>query len=159
MTHEFRTEKGEFLAKNIPETTYQLEVKGNDLWVYYTIDNQKLVFTIDISNYELICATKDATEEQAKEIVEAKHNLKYADRKDMTGYRDYGEPHKDGNPYWLGNASEALLSLLEREKLYRVNPFKEPKYKDFYFGYLEDFDRWQQLEERVGNWVILRKLP
>lgn len=66
-------------------------------------------------------------EEDAKaEGVEVRHDLKYADRNDMTGYRDYGELHPDGKPYWYGSAIQSFCSLwksINGESAIESNPW------------------------------------
>jgi len=111
--------------------------------------------------WQLIGLTSDITEEMAKMMVEAKHNLKYADRNDLTGYRSYGELHKDGKPYWLSKALDSFKSLMQHLRVYEVNPYEKPYVNfmgsDVYSTSFMQLEKWKEINERVGKWILLFK--
>lgn len=143
--HEFKTGKGEFLAVKMPNDVYPYAVVGNVLWYYKDKGEEGFKYIkLNIqSAYELICTTNSVTEEQAEDVVDKKYGWEINYFYDYKGYNQFKNP------------LESFNSLLEREKLYRVNPFQI----QVVMNGLKGMDKeWQQAEERTGNWVILKKI-
>lgn len=108
-----KTTKGEILAVQVSEGASVISLNVPMDILSYSINGIPNLIDLPSNNWQLIAPLSEVTEEQAKMMVEAKHNLKYADRNDLTGYRSYGKLHTDGKPYWLATALDSFKSLMQ----------------------------------------------
>ena len=167
MQHTLKTESGECLVVDVPETLYKSYIyyvgASKYLCAYYqSNENWKYKdFYLPPGNWEIIGLYPGITEEQAKGIVDKVSNEFYV------GYKDY---RKEISAFH--SASESFASLLEANRIYTVNPHgNKPekqnleKFTDGWtIGYInkvlkDKLEEWQEAEERTSKFkLILKKL-
>ena len=136
----------------------------------HTFKTEKGEFVIsnDASVYDkdkFVCHWPDCTEEQAAMVVERD----FIGGTPLIWYRNY----KDRLPPSYSTAKESIASLMEREKIYTVNPLGDYYYESYPYTvdrpegsqtfeqweeyYKSLYANWQQAKERTSeNWVILK---
>lgn len=170
MIKKFTTGKGDFLAVIVPEDATDFKViNGQATLDYYHAGEMYGLELPEENEHTIIGLLKDLTEEQWEEIV-----------KDPTWVGGFGNIYdnylNDKRPIHLREngfktATESGKSLMEREKIYTVNPYGEkPEYRDYVPAYLNDnfnkknkeydfeydLSQWQEAEKHVGNYLILK---
>lgn len=156
MQHTLKTESGEYLVVDVPETLYKSYIysvgASKYLCAYYqSNENWKYKdFYLPPGNWEIIGLYPGITEEQMAGIVEGFEGYAYAD------YMRY----ENGLYYYT--ALESFASLLEANRIYTVNPLgKDPRV--FYHGEQNEgpevLMEWQEAEDRTSKFkLILKKL-
>ncbi len=166
MTHEFKTEKGRFLAVGVPERAYDVSVNRHQdqfdrFYISYT--HPKISFK-GMSNYDNIQIPEDvkgacllfqlsaAREEDFAKVVEKNsygHN----------GWKTYTEELM----YREDSASKSFSTLMEREKLYVKNPFgdKEPEDVSDLGAFTQArrglWRKWKEAQNRVSpDWLVIQ---
>lgn len=154
MQNTLKTESGEYLVVDVPETLYKSYIysvgASKYLCAYYqSNENWKYKdFYLPPGNYEIIGIYPGITEEQMAGIVEGFEGYAYAD------YMRY----ENGLYYYT--AAESFASLLEANRIYTVNPLgEEPKITHDCIAQRYDHHQWQEAEERTSKFkLILKKL-
>lgn len=164
MTQEIKTEKFEGLLVKYPDNTSDL--------VYPKIGMVDLYFHLNNGEYESVAIPQGKWKLLGNpfELSEAYCQLIVPLIKRVYGrsYYDYTVVYPNGTFDYVGTAKQSFNSLLKSLQVYKENPYGKPdinteKYfpisddeKDTLF--MNDWDKWEEAEERTGNWIILEKL-
>ena len=160
------------------EITTSTLISGSDKYLRYPDKTGATLIHLPKGEWQLIgTVTKDSIDFDCEPYVEIKYDLRYADRNDMEGYRDYGELHPDGKPYWFERKEDSFRSLIESKtgKTF-INPLgEEPnhlyykfpnQYNELVFKseshkkeYADKYEAWQQAEANlIHKSVILKQI-
>ena len=108
-THEIKTEKGEFVAVDLPIE----EIFTQDKIINAFIESNNYIQNLlgNTVEYKLICKLSEATEEDAKGVVD-EHNHYFNDGTIDYSFRDYRVVSEFDEPSRLPYALKSLHSLL-----------------------------------------------
>lgn len=176
MTHEFTTGNGTFLAISIKEVgKYEISYLQGDPDLILVKDG-RLKFITSLPEYfcerskegiinkaEIIGTYPTGfTEEMAVKTIDNKGGFLFdGDTKFYNKFTDYSSietPFNGGN--YFHTALESFTTLMEKEKIYTVNPNKKPTEEELKeHGWKSDFWGWKWVneEKRVfGDWIIIK---
>ena len=100
----------------------------------------------------MLCRAVDATEEEAKKVVE---DMTTDEPHSNTYYKAYNE-----DKAWKFTALESLQTLLIANEIYTENPLGEKPYFDDLserqsHDYFERLEQWELAQQNVGNWYLM----
>lgn len=153
----YRTEKGEISFVKVPDDASDLtlpKVGMIDLYFKtkvkyeYEEDNYISISLPDVG-FKLIGLTSDVTEDQAKMMVDHCNDIVPGL---IDGYVDY---RRNQLNVAFTNALASFKSLMQHLQVYEVNPYDEARLNMTFSN--KHKNRWQQAQERTGQWIVLFK--
>lgn len=171
MQKEIQLTDKTLLVVGLPKDASEIEFSDGCLkyyWQKYLDTGETNTWqTLGQFDWQLIGVYPELTEEMAKMVVESLLSF------DSVIYADYTK--NDYQPYYsLKTSIESFQSLIERERLYLVNPYDDGRGNDLSdFNYFERkkgifkgelltvqewVDKWQEAQQRTfDKWAILIK--
>lgn len=148
---EFKTSKGEFVGRKVPNDATKFKISSLGYLCYKTTVSGKwnvLSQPNEIYNsYKIIGAANEITEEKAKEVI-IEPVKRYIGVMTVFGYKSYLNVLD-----LFETALESFHSLIQANQMYKENPRGEIQlYNDTVFN------QWIEAEENTGNWLILKKV-